>query len=188
MRLLLPLLLLACGGSGLTESDEVECLDHGECGTGQLCLQGQCTTVDCVSSDECALGSYCDPDGHVCTDGCLVEEDCLGGDTCDVDTRQCIVPTCEDTEIDCAVGQRCESGECASVGQLCTECQRTSDCPTGREECLVDIEGNGHCYPTCDDETECPAGFDCIEIPLGFGASEFFCLGECAWFLDQGLI
>jgi hypothetical protein len=184
----LLLALLGCGGSGLKDSDEAECVDHGECATGELCLQGQCTVVDCVSSDACALGSYCDPDAHTCTEGCLGEEDCLGGDTCDVDARTCVVGVCVDTEIDCAVGERCDDGACESVGKMCTECQRTSDCPTAREECLLDIDGNGHCYPECQVETDCPAGFDCLEIQTGPGQTQSFCIGECAWFTDQGLL
>ncbi len=181
------LLWMAACGSGLGDSDEVECIDHGECEEGELCLTGSCARVECVSSDVCALESYCSADTHVCVEGCEVEEDCLGGDTCDSAANQCVTPFCSDTEVDCDVGLLCNTdvGECQSVGDMCGECRTSTDCATAREECfLVDYDGNAFCFPSCNEEADCPAGFDCLTVTGG----QSFCIGECAWFVSEGLL
>lgn len=176
-------LIAACGGSDLGEP---ECVDHGECATGEVCVDEICRVVECVSSDSCSLGSFCSPETHECVEGCEVEADCLPGDICDSSAQACVTPTsCVDTELDCPIGSRCQDGECNPVPGLCSECDRPSDC-NANADCIGFIgDPSPYCWGTCSDQADCPHGFDCVNVGAGYGE---VCVGECTWFLEQGLV
>jgi hypothetical protein len=190
LTLILPcFLLLSCygrrGGS--------ECVDNGSCTSDgvelQACIDGDCDEVECLSSADCGVGTYCDVEDqdadpvdidYECKEGCLTEGDCLSGQTCD--DGSCIERACRSTILDCEFGEVCDadSGECvAAEGLYCTGCTteghvvddqgtptQCDDRIVGHSACgdgaLCVSDGDHNvCMPPCTSASDCPAGFSC---------------------------
>ena len=138
-----------CGGAKT-------CQYNKHCGSGRVCLDGQCTNA-CASSSDCGSNQLCQ--GKVCVPGpasCTKSSQCSGaGQTCV--NGQCLV-TC--------------TGKCPNKNDICSplisstadgvrachwdhlarlECKTTKDC-SGSETCV-----NGVCRTSCATNTDCAA-------------------------------
>src|SRR5688572_15295251 len=96
-------LLGSCGGWGTPQ-----CSDDGQCEGIAVCdtRSQQCRQVECTSSDQCALGTHCDPVEHACLGGCGNDEDCIAGEICNFE-GQCEPYGCRTTDLDCHYGENC---------------------------------------------------------------------------------
>ncbi len=162
------------------------CTCRDECGTGEACVQGECTTPLSVCTDtcECPMGSVCegnrcvagvDPcQGITCEAGQTCEEGlCVGGTACD--------PACAD-------GSECVDGSCVPTtveGGICTDCTDDSDCGGEMDACLVlgDVTA---CGRSCSDENACPTGFTCLAGNSRTGNQCYPAGGTCGGCLVTG--
>lgn len=191
--------LIALTGCNPNNSNTIECTDHGQCGELQACIDNKCTDVQCLSSTDCELSSYCvgeGPNAFSCKEGCSTNDDCLAGENCNVESNTCEAYGCRSTTLDCPAGQSCdeatgdcfevdvckktcdvyESGcgagfECAVVSTPKT-CKKDIDCADLGEKigCDMFLTSNQGCYKLAD----CPEGTDEC-----FGAIQGFLEGEC---------
>jgi Cys-rich repeat protein len=131
------------------------------CATGQICVNGVCTSPTCSINDDC-------PSGQVCEGGkCLIP---CKGNTCQLG-QVCVDGKCQTpcTATSCPAGQTCVNGVCISStcttnsqctgGQVCVggKCQApctANSCPTG-QVCVA-----GKCQ-TCTQNSQCPTGKIC---------------------------
>jgi cysteine-rich repeat protein len=96
----------------------------------------------CFADTDCAGGSVCDADAHVCVE-CMRDADCRSGDRCDLGNRECV---------DCV-----EHSDCAP-GLVCTDQVCSPSCADGSKngrETGTDCGG-----PDCG---SCPPGETCLE-------------------------
>ena len=183
MRLPLLALLVGCSGA---QPPAVECRDDGDCPGISICTDAQeCEAVDCLTSAQCGLNSFCDSTTYRCEDGCQADDDCLSGSTCDVDTATCVQSQCTDSQIDCHFGDACNQdiGECEAVEEMCAPCSGVG-ATTCREdiggECLFFTAG-AFCLPPCSpftDPAKNPRGFICLDLDDG-DAENFHLFGDC---------
>ncbi len=189
MTTLLLTALLACGG----DSEVPECIDNGYCAEGQACVDDECVDVDCLTSAVCDVGEYCNAKTYSCVDGCLEDTDCIAGETCDTETRTCEAYGCRDTTLDCAIGSSCnqQTGECQDLG-ACQTCNQNNvdSCTTPGTYCLdIYLEREGFCYPECDRNGECPAGFYCYPgWPVGLLQTADVCIADCPYLSEAGYL
>jgi hypothetical protein len=171
--------LMACGGPTR------DCIDNGGCYEGEACVNEQCVSVDCVTSSECALEQFCDPASYVCSDGCLEDVDCLAGDECNVATGQCESAGCRATELDCPIGEFCETDESSADFGVCYDdprphcelCDATeNNTCSGASECFIVEAGD-----SCQNDADCPSGWTCDRLDVGGGkvCHEDRCLVAC---------
>lgn len=148
-------LFLSCGGAG-----DFECSEEKACAFGAVCVEGQCQTQACATSDQCPIEQFCNAD-RSCQPGCAEDSDCLFGDLCDTETATCESRECTDTRIDCAYGEFCNaSGECyEAAGYYCRECEDDNDCGGNGNYCL-----SGYCGVSCQSDSDCPSGYDCLPL------------------------
>ena len=109
MRFMILIGVLACNTTKpdtTPTSDTNYCNNSGECGDGFLCVDNHCLESECISSSDCSLEEYC-TEFFQCVPGCAQDTDCVAGDTC-VDNT-CTPQGCRETELDCAVGEYCNS-------------------------------------------------------------------------------
>ena len=191
--LALGVLLVGCG----RRSAPVPCFDDGDCGGGgevEACVEGNCQAVDCLTSLDCAIGSWCDnersEDGSarelVCVDGCQGDPDCLAGTDCQEGV--CLERPCRSTQLDCGMGEVCDetTGACEPAGAAyCAPCDSTlttvddggtawdpcDDHFLGHPECggigsfcIGDGSGDTFCAPDCELDVDCPQGYACAVI------------------------
>jgi len=189
----LGLVIAACGRAPAAR-DANSCADVSECEAepGELaaCVDGDCEIVECLTSGDCPVGSFCDSeDSYECLEGCNNDGDCLAGEQCN--DNSCQERGCQSTELDCKHGEFCNSdtGVCDPwPGNFCTPCnsvdtgeyvwddQNTiSNCDDeylghatcgGEAVCLNSETGPGDCYPPCGDGDACPYGFFCGDITI----------------------
>lgn len=185
MTLTLILSLLSC-----TEVKAPECSDNGDCADGEACISQLCEKVGCVTSSDCELQSFCNP-LYECESGCESDDDCVAGESCNKDEHECSPYGCRSTELDCEYGEFCntESGECEERGQDCETCNATNinACGPGAY-CLATTTGNdGYCWDTCEDESDCPRGFQCLDWTDTPGYDKI-CFADCDYLTENGLL
>lgn len=183
---LIALLLAACGPDGTTG----ECIDNGDCDGTAACIERSCVEVECLSSADCGLETYCEVETKtfVCEDGCNTDDDCYAGDSCDPEARTCEAYGCRDTQLDCAWGEVCDtkSGQCeVAEGDHCDVCDFWGGGGCSRNaECIPFDEWatESYCVETCDPSSsdECPRGYSCIDL---YGDDSFW--GCFAWCPDM---
>lgn len=189
MSLLLSVvLLLSCGGDKKTP----ECVDHGDCPSGNACVQNACKEVDCLASSDCDIYQFCNP-FFECQEGCEKDSDCQAGETCDKTSHSCSIYGCRSTDLDCEYGEFCdtESGECyEGEGQWCEagcNARNIYSCSSGRY-CLQFVgQDDAYCYRECENEGDCPRGFECGEIDLGL-ESVSVCYADCDYMIESGYL
>ncbi|MCB9669635.1 MAG: hypothetical protein H6734_09220 [Alphaproteobacteria bacterium] len=165
------LLLLACGSA--PSAGDV-CTAERPCGWGQTCVAGSCVDTACATSAQCPIETFC-LEGR-CVDGCRQESDCGPGRTCDLLLQECVDAGCIDTQLDCGFREVCDTttGTCYDAGeQYCRPCQQSVQCGEGN------VCFQGYCGVDCND-SECPAGFDCLAFRNGQGQiTSFQCVTYC---------
>ena len=176
--------LIGCGGA----TKALECVDNGECGEGQACVDDKCVAVDCVVSADCSIGSFCSP-VYECQAGCESDADCYAGETCDTTAHTCSAYGCRSKDLDCDYGEYCntESGECFTRGSWCETCNPANLYSCGSGAYCIDAfdDGTGYCYNWCEEERDCPRGFECAEVGSGY---ENVCFGDCPYMVDNGYL
>jgi hypothetical protein len=196
------LLLLALASAGCdvrpSNSQGETCRDASDCTVeaGQLaaCIRNACEAVECLSSADCALGSWCPAaDGDFsCKPGCETNDDCHAGESCSAEGT-CEAYGCRNTNLDCWIGEVCNqaTGECEEspephcavcngVGEWEFEDQGTLDpCDdewTGHGGCGGDGAqcgpftdgGDQYCMVPCGADDSCPRGYTCQDVPISF--------------------
>ena len=161
--MLLLSILFACGGAGGTSNGAV-CVDNGQCGEGQACVEEVCTDVACTSSASCDLGEFCSDKNWTCEAGCLSDSDCSAGSTCNTEKRECEEYGCRSTQLDCEIGELCdveqteEYGECYEDTRAhCQVCDagNNSSCPNNASCFVFELGDN------CRRDSDCPDGWTC---------------------------
>ena len=171
------LLVIACG---TPQPTQIECLDLSECDRSQICEDFTCIDVECTTSTQCALGTYCSETDYSCTAGCQVDGDCAATDICDASV--CVPRPCRSSHLDCPVGSYCNptTGDCVVAEGVCDTCERTRDCE-GNQECIQFHSSQGsYCYVSCVADADCPAGFFCRQ-----DNNPPVCYAECEWLVDN---
>lgn len=157
-----------------------ECAEERPCGWGETCQNGFCRSGRCATSAQCPIESYCE--GDTCVPGCRADTDCGPGTRCDLAESACVETACQDTQVDCAFGEYCDTttGSCYDAGeQFCRPCETDATCGEGNV-CYAN-----YCGVDCNDR-ECPAGFDCLPLYDTFGnVRTFQCITYCWMFLDE---
>ena len=146
--------------------------DGPSCPVGQEMIgDGVCATP-CVDSSECAADDYCPATTGYCAPrvacdpaACAADHMCpAAGSPEDDGSGACIPipPECVEDR-DCALGERCEGGECISrAGDVVATCADRSECPLGMD-CQMGI---------------CVGCLDDLQCKL-FGAGDKCVLGTC---------
>ncbi|MFM7204115.1 MAG: hypothetical protein ACKO6N_25315 [Myxococcota bacterium] len=166
-------LLLACTREGSS------CVDSSACAGDQTCQQGVCVKRTCKTSQDCELGSHCDPLSNLCASGCVEDADCRYGESCS--EGKCGPKPCRSTQLDCSVGEYCDpfTGTCyAAAGPFCKPCTSSSDCGDGTSVC-TSVGGGRYCAPACDDDHPCPAGYTCTEFTSSQQVVSYHCVTLC---------
>jgi hypothetical protein len=153
--------LFSCGGGGQ------QCLYTSDCPEGNICTEtGVCAVAECADNSQCGIGSYCG-DSHVCTAGCSEDLDCDAGKTCNVETHECNAYGCRTTQLDCALGQFCDtdSGQCLDDERgHCDVCDATAinpNCAQGQGTCVVWDIGD-----PCNNDNQCDTDWTCDPFDL----------------------
>lgn len=184
-RSFFALLLLLC----LTGCVEKDCETSDNCPDGTVCSEsGFCSQVSCNSSVECPIESWCNSDVGQCESGCLNDRDCLPTHTCDAEARTCTEPGCRSTQLDCNVGEFCNtlSGQCFSTGgaPYCRSCETKFDCNSGTDGpnwCLrMGGSSQTYCGVDCSAGQECPRGYSCGRVrTVGDVTVAYQCVAPC---------
>jgi|GEM_PF-1997940 len=137
------------------KANDTVCEDGDGCTSGDVCLDGQCTSgspVDCDDQNPCT-DDKCDPGSGTCanvdvTDGTA----CGSGQICS--KGQCVSADACSTEAD---GAKCEDGDPCTVDDTC----KTGKCTAGSTKACDD--GNA-----CTTDT-CKSGSGCFSEPVADG-------------------
>jgi hypothetical protein len=178
--LLILAVAAACSGPG-TEGDA--CGGSSDCGDGQVCVEGECLTVDCSSSADCDVHQYCNQ-AFSCADGCAEDTDCQAGEVCNP-ANQCEAYGCRTTELDCDYGETCDltTGQCYTDWDYCRTCNpnNSNSCGNGAMCAPYGDENVGYCWKQCQSADDCARGFVCYDA-----GSMKVCVGDCDWMTDEG--
>jgi hypothetical protein len=165
-----------------------ECIDAGDCRTGEACIAGTCQQVGCLTSADCDVRQYCEVGLQVCLDGCRVDDDCLAGETCDPRERRCEVYGCRDTQLDCYYNEVCDpaTGWCETSDEAhCKPCNNDNVCGDGA--CFDFGKPETYCLVACNPNQPdtCPRGYDCADAT---GLNDFYCIGWCPLYDEFGYL
>lgn len=178
MTLLLAL-LLAC-------ATEPECSASLPCGFTETCVDGACVAQACATSAQCPMEQHCQ-DG-ACTAGCATDQDCYPDESCDGATGICSAAECQDSHVDCAFQEFCDTqaGECyRAEGYWCQACDVDADCGGGDNICLSWGDNGQYCAVACDSQDDCPSGYSCTPIDDSAGNVQgSWCITWC-WLYED---
>lgn len=77
-------------------------------------------------------------------------------------------------DADCGQGESCDRGDCVvdttGVG-LCQPCERNNDCLEEGARCLQLNGEEKVCGRACEEASDCPRGFECLEVSREVGVS-----------------
>jgi hypothetical protein len=175
---LLPL-LTACA---LQKAPGKACTYNDECGSGEACVGGGCTEVECIASTDCGIQQYCSSKRFECKDGCESDDDCIAGEQCDTDSHECKEYGCRDTQLDCPLGEFCDTttGICYQDDQdNCKTCEwlQSETCAGGGICAIWELTEDN-----CSRDSDCDDGLVCGDFTLyGLGKVCYnsFCLQQC---------
>jgi hypothetical protein len=185
----------------------VECETHAECESNETPqCSGSYACEKCENDDACASGhgarTICDDRGTSVNHGACVEcethRDCGDEAKPQCDATGTCVPCTHDgactgrTDGDIAIG-RCNTRADATTFGRCVQCTGAAETACGSNACRQDdgrctgtVRGSVQPCGTCQADSECDDGMDCIEVSLGGAAAAKFCLwtrvenGGCA--------
>lgn len=136
---------------------------------------------ECVYSEDCPIGTFCESGCCRVYDGCLTDAECGPSSLCMCDGL-CYELDCSNS-IECPGGTLCSNGFCSSASPAQSSCTSSADCGCGeycgenqcKAGCQMDADccGNGFCQEgecvadpppiSCKDGEECPSGTTCNE-------------------------
>jgi len=177
------------GCCGVCQAVEPACAVDADCGTCQVCVDGQCLgtgVVQCFDDADCLAGFRCQtyadqPCKNHCVDLTCDLLDCLPSDvSCDpyfspcpagqvcVEPYQGCCGQCQAagcaSDADCGACAACIGGSCMGLGDI--SCLVDTDCAYG-ETCVVDPANPcaNHCAPAqpCAVDTDCAPCQACVE-------------------------
>lgn len=168
-----------CTGNG-------DCVAPAECDASGHCkIPGACEVkADCPTPE-----TYCNKVTGMCADGCLVDNDC--GDAAKIcENKSCVPKGCEHN-YQCQFSHECTqtSGACdPSPDPHCADCSDTGTyaCEGDGELCASIQDENEQplgdfCLLPCKDDPidKCPAGYQCNEVEVEEGKTQFICWRQC---------
>jgi hypothetical protein len=160
-----------CNGKVNDRGECVECLQKGDCGPCQDCINGQCVDIVCPNNLICIGGECGCPPGSkydVATNSCIPSDECFKDADCPV-CQTCISGDC--VPIVCPAGYKCVDGECIYWPCSNTSCENGADC--GKDcgcldgECVpcYILECNGECQEAlgckCNSSNKCEPVNNC---------------------------
>ena len=108
------------------------CAQEADCAYGQDCQSGSCAACHTVCNMACGQGKSCQSDAN----GCV--------------SCQPTAPSCAQ-ETDCAYGQDCQSGSCATCPSFCNmACVQGSSCQADLNGCMSCQANQPVCYTDWD--------------------------------------
>ncbi len=157
----------------------VLCNDDDGCGPCQRCDAGQCISVAgctmCLGDYQCATCEVCS-ESKKCTRvaGCTLcndQQDCPGCTTCErgacIPIEGCGQEPCFN-DLDCPQKTKCLLDPALGMNVCMPSDQAMgADCTRGGAPqcrsgiCLLADDGSGWCSVSCDEEHQCPLGYDC---------------------------
>ena len=159
-----------CNSQGFCQID-VGCTQNLDCAESEMCDRAKKACVskkECIFNYHCDFGKICDRDG-ICVDSCRVDDDCPQENFCI--NGECKTGYCRSNN-DCGFNEACDqaSQTCRNSGsQNCQSCNPQSllggGCAMGYQ-CLTFVgEGGGvsFCAQQCQQDEDCPGGFECGE-------------------------
>jgi Cys-rich repeat protein len=178
----------------------VDCLINDDCPSYNVCLNGECSFMECIEDADCTNQLYCVTDEFRCAEGWCHDSndndydgltdcqdpDCIGrtspaGLDCCIEKDDCIEGMCSNnqcvecaTDGDCAAGETCQAGSCVFSG-----CAMDSDC-SPPDTCVF-----GTCWDTqgCVAQTDNSDFCNCIYQKLKAGINLAQAEGDCSPFL-----
>ncbi len=163
-------------------TEQQTCLSAENCPADAVCIDGLCQKRACFTSTDCAIEYFCDQAIGQCATGCLLDSDCPYGSGCNM--GQCAQKACLSTELDCDVGEYCDTttGTCfASAAPHCAPCVDSSDCGGGSNLCRY-VGGTGpYCLLSCDVQHPCPAGYSCSGFTVYGDVVAYYCYSVCGY-------
>jgi hypothetical protein len=173
-------------------SSENDCVSPQSCDSTTRVCSGAATT--CATDAQCSANQYCDTAKGACAIGCRADG-CEAGKVCDTTSRACIEATvCTASECEAQGGKACDSrtGQCVERSgsvTLCGACTpgSTTECGApGVDRCTPLGPDGGRCVYSCQESTDCPNGFSCIQLT---SSPDKFCAplnGKCQGCLIDG--
>jgi len=169
---------------------QAECNTDSDCGSDEICEDGDCVDVECKTNADCNSGETCEDNECVSGPSNCGDGTCGSGETCSNCPSDCGV---------CPSG--CGDGTCSpSQGEDCSNCAQDCACPTGyncdpsapfdgcvlitptcgdgdcdpTEDCSSCLADCGPCAPTCGDG-DCTSEETCTNCPSDCGVCPVTC-------------
>ena len=172
-----------CNSFGVCQA-RPPCLGNKDCEAGEICNSADLTGGACIAAENCGtsihcpFNQYCNAQSLSCTPGCQTSGDCQLGYVCiagqctsggtSANCTTCPASPAPDATY-CEYGETCSlSGACSAhslKNSLCSSCDpgnifNPQYCPGGMICLLDDIGGGNYCAPTCDNDLDCPNGYN----------------------------
>ncbi len=166
-----------------------ECLEDGECGTGEVCSRGTCYNAasrdECTASHQCRGGERCDVQKNICVDDvggckfceCYPELCCDETERCDttvVEIGRCVSNQVQDecmSDSDCFENELTRGRPFCSELNRCIQCRESADCGPG-----LFCNEDGRCI---SEESFCLSDDDCSNDTLCLVAEQTCVRPEC---------
>jgi len=183
--LLFAVLAVALAGT-LLAGCASECEENLHCAVEEVCTSGSCEPRGCAASTDCPMETFCSDETGICEAGCQSDRDCYPYHRCN-DDGICANAGCRSTELDCALGEFCDTltGECfEATGAYCRPCEHEDDCGAGNM-CLNIGYTQTYCGVDCALGQECPRGYECGRVQdAGGNILGYQCITAC-WLLEE---
>lgn len=141
------------GASCVTAPPAMSCLSDAVCGTGNVCLDTQCSRQLCTpNASFCEAGTVRQCDARGATSVFVTE--CVDGATCQQDSGGARCACTPNARIDCLNGDLYQFDSCGQVGQLVTDCGSAQCVVSGSVAVCAQLPRDGGTVPA-DAGTSC---------------------------------
>lgn len=186
------LLTQKCVSAPANCSSDNDCVSPQACDTASRTCGGSATV--CSTDTQCSANQYCDTTTSACQVGCR-DGGCEAGQACDLTSRACVEASeCTPSACEADGGKACDSktGQCVErtgTAGLCGTCTpgSTTECGApGVDRCTPLGPDGGRCVYSCQEASDCPSGFSCLQLT---SSPDKFCApanGKCQGCLIDG--